>query len=429
MAYIPRSLLDEMLDGPIVGGMLDDDFYKDTMGQFIFRFWPNVDIVSALTNRTKTERLANIIHERDLIDELDAAQARRFTKTDLHYLRGTNEYGDRMFAEPYLQALENLVLPKYDLSVKDGQYDVRFSGSWLPASRWEIPALAILNELRNRAILKKMSRSERDEVLATGILRLREKIRTIRNCPGLTFTDFGTRRRFARAWQRYVVKTLAEELPGQFLGTSNTEAAKDFGVLPMGTNAHELFMVIAAILSIEGDDALLGSHNRVLREWWKLYGYGLSIALTDTFGSDFFFRDMTAAQAEEWKGLRHDSGDPMVFAEKAIAFFQRHGLNPLDKILIFSDGLDMEMIVRLWHALEGRIKRTFGWGTLLTNDLGIKPISIVIKVIKARINNGEWIGTVKLSDNENKHMGTQEDISRYRRVFDYTQHDRAECLV
>lgn len=429
MSFAPRSLMDELLDGPIVGGMLDDDFYKDTMGQYSHRFWPGVDIVSGMTNRSKMERLAEIIRERDLIDELDAAQARRFTKTDLHYLRGTNEYGERMFAESYLLELEKLVLPKYDLSVKDGQYDLRFKGAWLPTSRWEIPALAIVNELRNRAILKKMFRSERDEVLATGILRLREKIKTIRKYPGLTFTDFGTRRRFARAWQRYVVKTLAEELPGQFLGTSNTEAAKDFGVLPMGTNAHELFMVVAAILSALGDDALHGSHNRVLREWWELYGYGLSIALTDTFGSDFFFRDMTAQQAAEWKGLRHDSGDPMEFAEKAIAFFQKHGLNPLDKLLIFSDGLDMDMIIKLWEQLEGRIKRTFGWGTLLTNDLGIKPISIVIKVIMARIDGGEWIGTVKLSDNEDKHMGTTENISRYRHVFDYTRHFHEECRV
>lgn len=429
MSFAPRSLMDEVLDGPIVGGMLDDDFYKDTMGQYSHRFWPGVDIISGMTNRSKMERLAEIIRERDLIDELDAAQARRFTKTDLHYLRGTNEYGERMFAESYLLELEKLVLPKYDLSVKDGQYDLRFMGAWLPTSRWEIPALAIVNELRNRAILKKMSRSERDEVLATGILRLREKIKTIRKYPGLTFTDFGTRRRFARAWQRYVVKTLAEELPGQFLGTSNTEAAKDFGVLPMGTNAHELFMVVAAILSALGDDALHGSHNRVLREWWELYGYGLSIALTDTFGSDFFFRDMTALQAAAWKGLRHDSGDPMEFAEKAIAFFQKHGINPLDKLLIFSDGLDMDMIIKLWEQLEGRIKRTFGWGTLLTNDLGIKPISIVIKVIMARMYGGEWIGTVKLSDNEDKHMGKPEDISRYRHVFDYTRHFREECRV
>ncbi len=428
MCMAQRGLIEEILDGPVVGGMLDDDFYTETMGQFVHERHPDVEVVLGLKNRSK-ERLAESVGENELGDELTRLQARRFTRTELHYVLGTDEYGDRMFRTPYIRHLEAFQMTPFDLSARDGQFHLQFPGQWKFAMRWEVPALATINGLRTRNRLRGMSSGERDLVIATGITRLWEKIRTIRKYPKLTFTDFGTRRRFHRAWQRYVVKTLRDELPGQFLGTSNTEAAMDFGVMPMGTNAHQLYMVIAAILSAT-DESLVASHNLVLREWWNLYGWTLSIALTDTFGSDFFFRDFTAKQAEEWKGLRQDSGDPVAFGHKALAFYRKHGINPMDKLLIFSDGLDMEMIVRLWLEFEGQIKVSFGWGTLLTNDLGLSAISIVIKVLAARLNaDSPWVGTVKLSDNIEKAMGSAEDIERYKRVFQYLTTYAAECRV
>lgn len=423
-------LMDEIMEGPLVGGMLDDDFYKDTMGQFICENFPETEVMFGMTNRTSRERLAEIIPERKLRDELDLARARRFTRTDIHYLRGTNEYGDRMFREPYLSALAGLELPDYDLAVKDGQFQLHFQGPWMNASRWEIPALAIVNGLRFRAKLERMTRFERDEVLATGIRRLGEKIRRFRAIPDATFCDFGTRRRANRAWQRYVDETLRDEIPKQFTGTSNTECAMDLGLLGMGTSAHELFMVVAAILGATDDDGLLGSHNHVLELWWQTYGHGLSIALTDTFGTDFFFRDFTPFQALKWKGLRQDSGDPVEFGRKAIAFYKGLGINPVDKLLIFSDGLDMDMIERLWKEFDGQIKRTFGFGTMLTNDLGIPPISIVIKAVAARQDaSAPWRTTVKLSDNLEKAMGLPIEVKRYKRVFGHTNEFEAECVV
>lgn len=428
MCMSQAGLVEEILEGPVVGGMLDDDFYTDTMGQFVLERYPGVEVVLGLKNRSK-ERLAETVGERELGDELERLRARRFTRTELHYVLGTDEYGDRMFHTPYIRHLEAFRMTDFDLGVEDGQFKLRFPGPWSRAMRWEVPALAAINGLRTRNALRKMSRAARERVIAEGITRLWDKIDTLRQYPRLTFTDFGTRRRFHRAWQRYVVRTLRDELPGQFLGTSNTEAAMDFGVLPMGTNAHQLYMVVAAILSAT-DESLVGSHNRVLREWWEQYGYGLSIALTDTFGTDFFFRDFTPEQAREWKGLRQDSGDPIVFGHKALAFYRKHGINPVDKLLIFSDGLDMEMIVRLWVEFESQTKPTFGWGTLLTNDLGIPAVSIVIKVLAARLGpDGEWFGTVKLSDNIKKAMGSTEDIERYKRIFQYLTDYAADCRV
>lgn len=414
------ALIDEILDGPVVGGMLDDDFYTLTMGQAVVLNRPNVEVEFALTNRTRSIALAREVKFEELATELDRLKHARFTRTELHYVLGTDEYGQRMFRPEYMTHLRDLARTDYSLSVTaEGQFDLRFSGPWSRGMHWEVPALAAINGLRTRNAFRAMRPFERDEVIARGIARLGEKIRTIRSHSGLTFTDFGTRRRFHRAWQRYIDKTLAQELPGQFLGTSNVEAAMDFGLLPMGTNAHQMFMVIAALMSATNDE-LHSSHNLALREWWELYGWGLSIALTDTFGTDFFFRDFTPEQAREWKGLRQDSGDPIAFGHKALAFYRRHGINPADKLLIFSDGLDMDMIVRLWQEFKGLVKTSFGWGTLLTNDLGLPTLSLVIKAMRAR--QGEWhswIDTCKLSDNIAKALGKPEVVKRYSRVFGY----------
>lgn len=415
-----RELMDEILDGPVVGGMLDDDFYTLTMGQVAVLCHPTVEADFQLTNRTTDIPLAVEVSPDELGVELDRLKARSFTRTEIHYVLGTDEYGLRMFRPEFIDHLRQLSLPDYTLRVTDDlQYDLSFVGNWAAGMHCEVPTLAAINGLRSRNAMRKLSPFERDHVLATGIQRLREKIVRIRQYPSLTFCDFGTRRRFHRAWQRYIDKTLAEELPGQFLGTSNIEAAKDFGLLPMGTNAHQMYMVIAAILSAT-DEGLKNSHNQVLQEWWKIYGWGLSIALTDTFGTDFFFRDFTPEQAREWKGLRQDSGDPFEFGRKAIAFYRKYGINPIDKLLIFSDGLDMDLIIELWVEFEKMIRVTFGWGTHLTNDLGLSTLSLVIKAMRARLGpDGQWFDTCKLTDNIQKAMGRPEVVDRYQRAFDY----------
>lgn len=135
--------------------------------------------------------------------------------------------------------------------------------------------------------------------------------------PEITFCDFGTRRRFSRDWQDYVVRVLAKEFPGKFLGTSNTYLAMKYGLLPMGTSAYEMYMGLSGIMHGSGEE-IRASHSKVLQDWWDEYGWGLSVALTDNYGTNFFFQDMTQEQARNWKGLRQDSGDPFEFGEKAI---------------------------------------------------------------------------------------------------------------
>lgn len=400
---------------PIIESLLDNDFYKFTMGQVVFKRHPNVQVRFALKNRTRGVRLADFIREKDLRAELNHVRSLRFTKTELHYLRGTNEYSERMFCEPYLEFLGRLKLPPYELKKVDGNYILEFPGNWAEVMYWEIYALAIVNELYYRGVMSSLSKFEKDSVIAEGITRLAGKIKILRRRPDITFCDFGTRRRFSREWQDYIVKSLAEELPStQFFGTSNTYLAMKHGILPMGTSAHEMYMGVSGVMR-GSDEEILASHNKVLRDWWEEYGWGLSIALTDQYGTNFFFMDMTTEQAKNWKGLRQDSGDPFAFGEKAIAFYQRCGVDTREKLLVFSDGLDVGTIVKLADRFASRIKVTFGWGTNLTNDLGFSALSLIVKLMES---NGQ--GTVKLSDNLAKALGKPEDIERLKKIFGYT---------
>ena len=163
------------------------------------------------------------------------------------------------------------------------------------------------------------------------------------------------------------------------------------------------------------DEDIRSSHQKVIQDWWNEYGVGLSIALTDTYGTDFFFQDMTPEQAVQWKGLRQDSGDPFVFTDKALAFYQRCGVDYLKKFIVFSDGLDVGTIIKLADYCKGKVKATFGWGTNLTNDLGFPALSLIVKLIES---NGH--GTVKLSDNLAKALGKPEDVERFKKIFGYT---------
>ena len=406
---------------PIMHSLLDIDFYKFTMGHWVFKHYPNVPVRYAFKNRTAQVRLADYIDEAALRRELDHARTLRVNPSELHYLRGTNEYGDRLFSEDYLKFLSELRLPPYELRRADGTYTLEFPGVWCEAMYWKTLALSLINELYYWALMQRLSAFERDVVMATGTLRLAEKIKILRARPDIAFSDFGTRRRFSRSWQEYVVHVLAQEIPGQLLGTSNTAMAMQYGLLPMGTMAHEMFMVMAGIRA-ESDTTIRASHNRVLQEWWEEYGAGLSTALTDTYGSDFFFRDMTTAQARVWKGLRQDSGDPIAFGEKAIAFYERHGVDPRDKLIVFSDGLDLGTIVKLADHFAGRIRVSFGWGTNLTNDLGFEALSLVIKVVEVQGRHA-----VKLSDNLAKATGEAPDIERFKRIFGHTVTVFEEC--
>ncbi len=407
----------------IIQSLLDVDFYKFTMGNFIYRFYRDAVVTFGMKNRTSKVRLADYINEQELRAELDHVRSLRFTQSEIYYLRGMDVYGKNMFSEEYLDFLKTVQLPPYELTIVDGQFDLRFTGQWAAVSLWETIALCIVNELYYRALLRDTSRFQRQAIYADGTRRLHDKIVELKKHPRINFIEFGTRRRFGRVWQSDITRALAEELPAtQFRGTSNTFLAFKYGFTPMGTSAHELQMVVGALAN--SDAELLTSTEVVLDQWFDLYGPGLSIALPDTFGSEFFFKVFGEERARKWKGTREDSADPLLVGLERIKYYRSLGIDPKTKLWLPSDGLDLQKIIAIDNCYADYINISYGWGTTLTNDLGLPTLSLVIKATAA---NGR--GTVKLSDNLAKAMGPAEEVQRYKRVFGYANDHSEECKV
>jgi nicotinate phosphoribosyltransferase len=404
---------------PIVRSLLDTDFYKLLMLQMIWGVYPDVRATFSLHNRTRRIRIADEIDERELRDQLDHARTIRFSKKEMIWLAGNAFYGRKqIFAPEFLAWLEGFQLPEYELRREDGQYVLHFAGPWTHTTMWEIPALAIINELRSRAALKGLDRFALDVLYARAKAKLWSKVERLAQLPDLRISDFGTRRRHGFLWQRWCVEALKEGLGNALIGTSNVLLAMDNDLEAIGTNAHELPMVLAALAG--DDEALKQAPYRVLQDWQRYYGGNLLIVLPDTFGTASFLRHAPDWIAE-WTGFRPDSAPPIAGGEMIIAWWRSKMKDPRDKLLVFSDALDVETIEAAYRHFHGKVRMSFGWGTNLTNDFtgcapkqidGLDAISLVCKVSEA---NGR--PALKLSDNPNKAMGIPSEIARYLRVF------------
>jgi nicotinate phosphoribosyltransferase len=404
---------------PIVRSLLDTDFYKLMMLQMIWGLCRDVHVTFSLINRTTRVRVADEVDERQLRDQLDHARAVRFTKKEMIWLAGNSFYGRSQIFDPkFLAWLADFALPEYELRRADGQYELHFHGPWTHTTMWEIPALAIINELRSRAALRRYGRFTLDVLYARAKAKLWAKVERLRELPGLRISDFGTRRRHGFLWQRWCVEALKEGLGEAFIGSSNVLLAMDNDLEAIGTNAHELPMVLAAMAN---DDAeLRAAPYQVLRDWQRYYGGNLLVVLPDTFGTTAFLRDAPDWVAD-WTGFRPDSAPPIPGGEEIIAWWRAKGRDPREKLLVFSDALDAETIESTYRHFDGKVRMSFGWGTNLTNDFegcapqpddGLRAISIVCKVSDA---NGR--PAVKLSDNPSKATGPPDAIARYLRVF------------
>jgi nicotinate phosphoribosyltransferase len=404
---------------PIVRSLLDTDFYKLLMQQMIWQQYGDVNVEFSLINRTKTVRLADVIDEGELREQLDHARTLRFSKKEMIWLAGNTFYGRKqIFSPDFLQWLANFRLPEYQLEKRDGQYELTFSGPWRETTMWEIPALAIINELRSRAALKGFGRFELDVLYARAKARMWSKVEALKRYPALRISDFGTRRRHSFLWQRWCVEALKEGIGEGFSGTSNVLLAMDTDLEALGTNAHELPMVAAALSQTDAE--LAYAPYQVLEDWRQLYGGNLLIVLPDAFGTASFLRNAPDWVAD-WTGFRPDSAPPIEGGEKIIEWWEKKGRDPRGKLLVFSDGLDVETIIKTYRHFEGRVRMSFGWGTNLTNDFadcsprdtpGLLPISIVCKV--SHVNGRP---AVKLSDNPRKATGDPAEVERYKRFF------------
>jgi nicotinate phosphoribosyltransferase len=432
---------------PITRSLLDTDFYKLLMLQFIWKHFPTTRATFSLQNRTTSVRLGEIIELHELRAQLENTRKLRFHKSELIWLAGNTFYGRRgMFEPAFLEWLDkDFRLSGFDLAVEDGQIVLSFDGLWTETTLWEIYSLSIIDELKTRASLKKLTELELDILYARAKTRLWEKMERLRGVPGLSLSDFGTRRRHSFLWHEYVVKAMSDVLGTSFTGSSNTYLAYKHDLEAIGTNAHELPMALAALAN--SDDEMRTAQYRLLELWQQTYQGELLILLPDTFGTTQFLRNAPDWVAD-WTGQRIDSKDPFAGGDEYIEWLERHGRDPRRKRLIASDALDCDRILAL-HAYFGgrvragaqaenfrtakdfcdaerwtphrRIRLSGGWGTFLTNDFrncnprgddSFNPISLVCKLSEV-----EGRPAVKLSDNLSKAMGPPEEIERYRHIF------------
>ena len=392
----------------IIQSLLDTDLYKFTMLQAVLHQFPQAHGVYEFRCRNLSECVYPLVEIRSELEaELDALCTLRFTSDELNYLRSL-----RFIKSDFVDYLELFQLKRRFIQVtvdEQNRLCIRVEGPIIQAMFFEIFVLAIVNELYFR-------RLETPEVLAEGERRLQAKADLLRSYaaaqepgdPPFLVSDFGTRRRYNLAWQEHVVCTLNQAAPDCLRGTSNVYLAKKLGLIPIGTVAHEFMQAFQAL-----DVRLRDFQKAALESWVQEYRGDLGIALTDVVGMDAFLRDFDLYFAKLFDGLRHDSGDPYVWGEKAYAHYQNLKIDSRTKMLTFSDGLDLEKAWALHQYFKDRFKTSFGIGTNLTNDMGHKPLNIVLKLVEC---NGQSVA--KLSDSPGKTMSDNNTFLAYlRQVF------------
>jgi nicotinate phosphoribosyltransferase len=382
----------------IIESMLDDDLYKFSMGQAVFHQYPNA--IGAYEFKCRNEGVKLGFLKDQVIAEIKNLESLELTPAEYGFMW---ELG--YFKEDYLNFLSDF---RYDARhcdvtvTDDGDLNIRIHGKWLNTILFEVKVLAIVNELYFDHILKGYN----DEWRKIGDFKLDAKIQMLKEYPRLTLAEFGTRRRRSAEWQMYVATRLHNECP-QMVGTSNVYLAMKLGIKPVGTQAHEWFQSHLGLV-----DNIEQAQKRALHVWLQEYDNELGTALTDTFTTPAFFRDFGNVLANEFSGCRHDSGDPIEFGYKVIEHYKKLGIDPRTKIIIFSDGLDIPEVIRIYKEFTGLIGISFGVGTNLTNDVGVTPLNIVIKLLEL---NGTPL--VKLSDNPGKTMGDAEMVEKVKKAY------------
>ena len=397
---------------PIITSLLDNDLYKFTMLQAMLHQFPQTHGVYRFRCRNNEDTLYPLADIKEALEkQLDSLCELRFLEDELEYLRGL-----RFMRSDFVDYLELFKLKRRFITVNTddkGRLCIDIEGPMIQAMFFEVFVLAIVNELyfnalSNASVIKEGQR-RLDEKVALLHQYATEQAKYDNHTPPLIVADFGTRRRFSKVWQAHVVETLHNAEPKIVSGTSNVYLAKKLGMTPIGTMAHEFMQAFQAL-----DVRLRDSQKAALEAWVHEYRGDLGIALTDVVGMDAFLRDFDLYFAKLFDGLRHDSGDPYIWGDKAIAHYKKLKIDPRTKILTFSDGLDLNKAWDLHQYFKGQIRTSFGIGTNLTNDMGITPINIVLKLVEC---NGQPVA--KLSDSPGKTMINNDTYLAYlRQVFE-----------
>lgn len=385
---------------PIINSILDTDLYKLTMQFAIIRKFPNSVVEYSFVNRGETIFPDGFDYE--LRRELDSMRGLFLTREEKGFLQEKcGGYIDR----PYLDFLEGYRFDPSEVGVvlDNGKLNIKIRGYWYRAVLWEVPLMAIISELYFKTTNQQpTSRSEREKNNTDKSRKFSEN--------NIVISEFGTRRRFSYDNQDEVISDFKKCFNNKnFLkGTSNVHLAMKHGLNPHGTHAHEWVSAIAAL------KGYYHANKFMMEDWSDVFGGQLGIALTDTFGVNAFLSDFNTKFAKLFDGVRHDSGDPKSFADKIINHYNNIGINSPSKTIIFSDGLTTDSTIDISDHCRGRIGCSFGIGTHLTNDVGVKPLNIVIKLTSI---DGRHV--IKLSDNIGKHTGDQQTIDIVKKMINY----------
>jgi nicotinate phosphoribosyltransferase len=391
----------------IITSLLDTDLYKFTMMQAVLHQFPSAQVAYKFKCRNPGIELAPYVQE--IRDEIRSLCSLHFQESELAWLRSL-----RFIKSDFVDFLGLFKLNEKYIQVSampNGEIDISIQGPWLHTILFEIPVLAIVNEVYFR-------NTQQVPDFVEGRKRLDQKVQALHaeRLSDLKIADYGTRRRFSKAWHEEILRVLGAKLgigaDGQFAGTSNALFAMKLGLTPLGTMAHEYLQACQALGPRLRDSQVFGFET-----WAREYRGDLGIALSDVYGIEPFLRDFDMYFCKLFDGARHDSGDPFTWGERMIAHYRENRVDPLTKTLIFSDGLTVEKTIALYQQFRGRCKLAFGIGTNLTNDLGYEPLQIVIKMVQC---NGQPVA--KLSDTPSKNMCEDQRYLAYlRQVFGIEQ--------
>jgi len=386
----------------IIRSLIDDDLYKLTMMNAVIKHFPTLKVRYKFTDRNK-------ISFPDGFDDALRAEVKEMEKLKL--TRPEKDFlnikcGD--FLPPtYVDFLNGFRYDSNELTItmdKDNKLEIEIEGYWYRTIKWEVSLMALISELYFNMTgeivdLFDQGLMEHDAIKVNKLL--------LHNA---FFADFGTRRRYSYENQDRIIKLFIEEGGDNFVGTSNVHFAHKYGIKPIGTMAHEWIMVHAALYGYKM------ANTMSLENWVDVYGGRLGTALSDTYTTDVFFKTFDTKLAKLFDGVRHDSGCPFKFTDKVIEHYKSLGIDPMTKTIVFSDGLNTKLATEIKEYCVGKIMSSFGIGTHFTNDVGVRPLNMVIKISQVWVN-GEWINAVKLSDNVGKNTGDPDEVSLSKRVL------------
>ncbi len=381
--------------------ILDNDFYKFTMQYAAVKLYPDTQAKYEFINRGEhefPEGFGEALQKR-----IEGMSNLVLTAHERSYLKVTCPY----LNSAYLDFLQGYRYDPEEVEISQSGNDltVKIQGYWYRTILWEVPILSLISELYYE--LTNQQRDSDEKVLET-VRRKAESYQNLR----VKVAEFGTRRRHSYAVHKLVAEALKKYGGSSYVGTSNVHFAMTTGVKPIGTHAHEWFMYHGARFGFKVANGVS------LDRWVNVYHGDLGIALTDTYTTDVFFTQFNKKLAKLFDGVRHDSGDPIEFAEKTIEHYQKMGIDPMHKTIIFSDGLNLEKVKIISEATQGKIGVSFGIGTNLTNDVGLKPMNIVLKLISVAEPDIPWTNVVKLSDEKGKHTGDPKMIRLAKEILE-----------